>query len=375
LADPKLENLGDSNQALMQMGVALDKDALLGYEQNSIVSPGSLPCVIYESDLLFRIKRISSNTKELLHIEPASLLGTTAFCQEYVFRDDLECFSEKLHCLSASGNISFVHRLRDNNTGLPIWVAHSLRRMDADRTLVGCIVPVPDYKHLNNLDLPTISRFIHKLGNYLQILTLLSNSLRKQLPVSKDAEELHQTIEMLIELTRGLSDYSQELSKHADVDFEEVLTSVINSKKTEFLDKEIFFDVGIGKSVHGLVVRGDAYLLDFAIANVLQNALEATGKGGRVSLTAEGMSVGDKGSSVLQICVLDSGCGIAPEHLSKVAAPYFTTKKNHDGLGLSMASRFIEMHGGLLTIESPASQGVSVAIVLPAGPAGDQPGE
>jgi signal transduction histidine kinase len=115
--------------------------------------------------------------------------------------------------------------------------------------------------------------------------------------------------------------------------------------------------------------------LDFAIANVLQNALEATGKGGRVSLTAEGMSVGDKGSSVLQICVLDSGCGIAPEHLSKVAAPYFTTKKNHDGLGLSMASRFIEMHGGLLTIESPASQGVSVAIVLPAGPAGDQPGE
>jgi hypothetical protein len=375
LADPKLENLADSTQAiLMPMGVALDEDQSRSHERSVVVSPGSLPCVIYESDLLFKIKRISSNTKELLHIEPASLLGTTAFCQEYVFRDDLEYLSEKLHCLSASGNTSFVHRVR-GNAGLPIWVAHSLRRIDEDRILVGCIVPLPDYKHPHNLDLPTVSRFIHKLGNYLQILTLLSNSLRKQLPMSKDAEELHQTIEMLIELTRGLSDYSQEVSKHAEVDFEEVLTSVINSKKMEFFDKEISFDIGIGESVHGLMVRGDAYLLDFAIGNVLQNALEATGKGGRVSLTAEGLNGGDKNSSVLQICVLDSGCGIAPEHLSKVVAPYFTTKKNHDGLGLSMASRFIEMHGGLLTIESPASQGVNVAIVLPAGPAGDQLGE
>jgi signal transduction histidine kinase len=83
------------------------------------------------------------------------------------------------------------------------------------------------------------------------------------------------------------------------------------------------------------------------------------------------MNAGGKDRSVLQLRVTDSGCGMSPVDLNKVTAPFFTTKKNHDGLGLSMASRFIEMHGGALTIDKRASQGVDVVIVLPAALAGE----
>jgi signal transduction histidine kinase len=63
--------------------------------------------------------------------------------------------------------------------------------------------------------------------------------------------------------------------------------------------------------------------------------------------------------------VIDSGCGIEENALTNVLVPFFTSKKNHEGLGLSMASRFIEIHGGILRIMSAKGKGTEVAIVLP----------
>jgi two-component system sporulation sensor kinase A len=65
------------------------------------------------------------------------------------------------------------------------------------------------------------------------------------------------------------------------------------------------------------------------------------------------------------ISVTDSGCGIDENILKSVIAPFFTSKKNHEGLGLSMASRFIEIHGGILRVTSARGKGTKVEIVLP----------
>jgi PAS domain-containing protein len=54
----------------------------------------TLPCVIYECDLSLEIKYVSPNCRDLLELEPARLVGTKAFCQERVFRGDMEYVSE-----------------------------------------------------------------------------------------------------------------------------------------------------------------------------------------------------------------------------------------------------------------------------------------
>jgi signal transduction histidine kinase len=68
---------------------------------------------------------------------------------------------------------------------------------------------------------------------------------------------------------------------------------------------------------------------------------------------------------VVTISIVDSGCGIDESNIANVLLPFFTSKKNHDGLGLSMASRFIEIHGGILRIRSKEGKGTSVEMRLP----------
>jgi signal transduction histidine kinase len=199
----------------------------------------------------------------------------------------------------------------------------------------------------------------------LQLLSLVSNSLRKEAESSNDLETLQETIDKIIDLTRTLSDYNQELSCQSDIDFEDLFATVSGTQLPLFADKGITLHIAIGKTACGAAVRGDAAMLDVAITCILKNALEATESGGRVSLEAEALPYGATNSSVVQIRVTDYGCGIPQEHLNKIVEPFFTTKKDHDGLGLSMASRFVEMHGGFLTIDSPSGQGTEAVIRLP----------
>jgi signal transduction histidine kinase len=72
----------------------------------------------------------------------------------------------------------------------------------------------------------------------------------------------------------------------------------------------------------------------------------------------------------LDVSVRDTGSGIPPEQLDRIFEPYFTTKEDGTGLGLSLAKRIIEGHGGRIRVLSEVGAGTTVHIQLPlAGPA------
>jgi signal transduction histidine kinase len=143
----------------------------------------------------------------------------------------------------------------------------------------------------------------------------------------------------------------------------------VATRKSLFSKREVNFEIRLDRSVQGASVHGDPFLLESAIGNVLQNALEATETGGRVILESSVDASSDNKHSVARICVIDTGCGIKEEDQNKVTVPFFSTKKNHGGLGLSMAARFIETHGGVLQINSLEGKGTEVRITLPTRPA------
>lgn len=372
MADSTTPISGDSipNRFEPKSGSELEppRPAALTQNRGSRELSNAFPSVRYECGADFRIKQASANFKSLLQIEPKSLIGTKAFREERVPAADLEYLAARLNDWKGSGAITIVHRIV-NDAGVPLWVAHCLapvRRRSRAR-IRGWLVPVSFDWRERVIEHQVVSRFVHKLGNHLQLLTLLSNSLRTQLNESKDLDSLNQAIEKSIELVRALSDYGQQPEEPGEIDIEGLVQSAAAAKEAAFIDKQVIFDVDIGASARGLTVRGDAALLDSAIAGILQNALEATEGGGRVTLTAEAQHGTGEHGPLLRICVSDSGCGIPESDLGNVAAPFFTTKKNHDGLGLSMAKRFIEIHGGAVTVQSRAPQGVDVTILLPAG--------
>ena len=67
----------------------------------------------------------------------------------------------------------------------------------------------------------------------------------------------------------------------------------------------------------------------------------------------------------IQIDVHDQGGGIDEANLEKIFDPFFTTKESGTGLGLSVAHQIVSQHGGVLTIASNSSQGVTVRVSLP----------
>ena len=128
----------------------------------------------------------------------------------------------------------------------------------------------------------------------------------------------------------------------------------------------------IGEAVD-IVVEGNEVLIDAdvemvraAILNVLINAAQAMAGTGRITVT-----LSERGG-VASLVMRDTGPGIPPELQEQVLEPFFTTKARGGGLGLPIARRTAELHGGHLTIACPASGGTVVTLTLPRRPAATQ---
>jgi signal transduction histidine kinase len=110
------------------------------------------------------------------------------------------------------------------------------------------------------------------------------------------------------------------------------------------------------------------------LSNLVVNAMHATPTGGTVRL---GLSeawcspppeTGLAARSYVQLRVVDTGAGIAPEHLSRVFEPFFTTKDTGEGtgLGLPVAQGIVRDHDGWISVESTHGQGSTFTVHLPA---------
>lgn len=116
------------------------------------------------------------------------------------------------------------------------------------------------------------------------------------------------------------------------------------------------------------------------ISNLVINADQAMSGSGQITIEAENIVISNTESLPLQpgnyvkISVIDQGPGIPRENLAKIIDPYFTTKENGSGLGLSVVYSIVRNHGGHLTVHSQQGRGATFAVYLPASP-GVVPGD
>jgi signal transduction histidine kinase len=105
--------------------------------------------------------------------------------------------------------------------------------------------------------------------------------------------------------------------------------------------------------------RFDAKLLGRAMRNLLENAMRASAGGGRVTVQVE------RQNGRARIAVQDEGPGVRPENLPRIFDPYFSTHDTGTGLGLPIARRVVEEHGGTITARNRSGRGLEVVITLP----------
>lgn len=97
------------------------------------------------------------------------------------------------------------------------------------------------------------------------------------------------------------------------------------------------------------------------LINLIENALQADPQHRPVEIRTEMQE------ATVRLTVSDRGTGIAPEQLSRIFEPYFSTKKEGMGLGLAITRLIVEEHGGSITVESRVGQGSTFIINLPLG--------
>jgi signal transduction histidine kinase len=122
---------------------------------------------------------------------------------------------------------------------------------------------------------------------------------------------------------------------------------------------QVDIDPGPGEIV------GDERKVKQIVLNLLSNAVKFTPEGGRISLTA------GRKNDLVQIAVSDTGIGIAPEDQAAIFEEFRqvgsdeTRKQEGTGLGLTLAKKFVELHGGRIWVESELGRGSTFTFTLP----------
>jgi len=114
------------------------------------------------------------------------------------------------------------------------------------------------------------------------------------------------------------------------------------------------------------LVLGDRVQLQQVMLNLIVNAVEAmsaTSMGPRELL----ISTASDSSNGVSIAMRDSGPGLSPAEVKRVFDPFYTTKENGLGMGLSICRSIVEAHGGRLWASANAPRGAVFQLVLPRG--------
>ena len=95
------------------------------------------------------------------------------------------------------------------------------------------------------------------------------------------------------------------------------------------------------------------------VLNILLNAVQSIEESGRIDIST------DVDKDTVTVKVADTGCGMSPECLEQVFSPFFTTKEKGTGLGLAVAAKIVEGHGGRLKAVSELGKGTTLHVSLP----------
>lgn len=211
------------------------------------------------------------------------------------------------------------------------------------------------------------SLLAHDLCNALSAVKVNLQILARQLApdAAQHAERCHIALEQVSQIERTISDLQcfarPGNGEHKPFDLRELLNTVLVDCLAAMETKGIKLS---RRESGGLpLVLGDRKRIAQVVLQILDNAVDASKPGGSIVVTARSDSLSP---GWVELLISDKGCGMTEEIRCQATEPFFTTKARGSGLGLSIAERILDHHGGRLEIESSPDEGTTVRISLPA---------
>ncbi len=211
----------------------------------------------------------------------------------------------------------------------------------------------------------------HDLNNHLTViignLTLAKNHTKENYKVNKYLQEMEEGLKQTGYLTRQLLTFAKggnPLTKAVSICelAREVSAFALSGSKSSC---ELMFTEDLPP------VEIDEGQITQVITNLLINADQAMQEGGTIKITGEEVVVNESSTLPLKVgnyvalTITDQGSGISDRILSRIFDPYFSTKEDGSGLGLTICYSIVKKHGGHISVQSEHGKGTSFAVFLP----------
>ena len=202
----------------------------------------------------------------------------------------------------------------------------------------------------------------HEIMNSMAPIISLSETFTDS-EIEYDPEIMNKTMQTIYRRSKGLVEFVQNYKSLTSIPkpqiesvlFGEMLYDIVSLLKAQ----NIKFDYTVTPA--NLTIKADRTQIEQVMINLIKNAWEASYN--RESPVIS-VSAGYDNYQRPQISVSDNGVGILPEVRKRIFIPFFTTKKNGSGIGLSLCKQIIHAHGGSISVASTPDEGSCFTLKL-----------
>jgi signal transduction histidine kinase len=226
----------------------------------------------------------------------------------------------------------------------------------------------------------------HELRNPLSGIASFASLLERELdssdPKRRLTAKIIRELDRVNEVVTTLLNYThfEELNK-VPVDYESFLKKTIDQFQQQAIERKSKVTIELcpadGPFHQPIILAIDRLLYRQVLLNVLSNSLEALAGKGKIVIRfqrlprqravaecAERLLLGHD-ETVVETTISDTGPGISPEHLDRILAPFFSTKREGSGMGMAVAWKIMKAHGGDIVAENSPEGGAVFRLVLP----------
>ena len=202
----------------------------------------------------------------------------------------------------------------------------------------------------------------HEIRNPLAGIAGVIEIIGRDLPSTSPARSVVKDVRQEIaRINHIVTDLLQTARPHpprvSKSDLNTTVEHAVMLGRQQALDKSI--EITLHKDPSLPEVQHDSDQIHQVLLNLLLNALQAINGQGKINVTVRSQG------KFATVEVADNGRGIAPEHLPSIFRPFYTTKGEGTGLGLSLARRIVEDHRGAIEVSSTVGEGSKFVVRLP----------
>jgi two-component system, NtrC family, sensor kinase len=204
----------------------------------------------------------------------------------------------------------------------------------------------------------------HEINNPLTGILLYSSNMSKKVPPGGYLEEGLKIIMRETQRCKTIIQGLLEFARHREpqkvlADINDIMENALSIVSNEFHLRHVQLEKQLAENMAKTML--DKTQIEQVFVNLLLNALQAVTENGRITVR----SAMDRGQERIEVEVADNGCGITVEDIKKIFDPFYSTRNDGTGLGLSVSYGIIKSHEGDIQVYSEPRRDTSFKVVLP----------